>query len=289
MTTPKVSIIVPCYNQAQYLDESLQSVAHQTHTDWECFIINDGSQDATEEVAKKWEAKDPRFIYLFQENGGVSHARNVGIRQAKSQFILTLDADDKYEASFLEKALAVLESQPEIGIVSSWGRYFTNVKQLHIFKSTAHSVSDFLFFNGLNMGSSLFRKECWEAVGGYDENPENGYEDWEFYLRVCAFGWKVHILKEVLFCYRQNNTSRSAEMNKKHNEIQKYLYLKNKDIYCAQYETLIDQFLKVSDLEKAEINKFKNTIDYKLGAAILHPVRKIKWFFLNIFRQDLKI
>ncbi len=281
MTIPKVSIIVPCYNQAQYLDEALQSLFDQTHTNWECTIINDGSPDNTEEVARKWEVKDPRFAYVYKENGGVSSARNLGIKEAKGEFILTLDADDKYEATFLEKAMVVLVNNPEIGIVSSWGRYFTNDKQLQIYKSIGKTTVDFLFHNAA-IGTSLFRKQCWEQVGGYDENPKNGYEDWEFYLRVCALGWKVHIIEEVLFFYRQNVSSRSAGMNLKHNETKKYIYINNKDIYCTHYETLIDQFLKASDLEKAEINKFRNTIDYKVGAAVLKPLRSLKWFFMQL-------
>ncbi|WP_417996954.1 glycosyltransferase family 2 protein [Flavobacterium sp. LB2P6] len=279
---PKVSIIVPCYNQAQHLDEALQSLFDQTHTNWECTIINDGSPDNTEEVVRKWEAKDSRFAYVYKKNGGVSSARNLGIIEAKGEFILTLDADDKYEATFLEKAVAVLINNPEIGIVSSWGRYFTAEKQLHVFQSTATSVTDFLFHNGVNNGSSLFRKACWEQVCGYDENSENGYEDWEFYLRVCALGWGVHIIEEVLFFYRLNLGSRSAGMNRKHNATQKYIYIKNKEIYCTYYEALINQFFKALDLEKKEINKFRNTIDYKLGFAILKPLRSVKWFFLNL-------
>lgn len=108
----KVSIIVPCYNQAQYLDEALQSIVDQTYTDWECIIVNDGSPDRTEEVARSWEAKDPRFVYVYQENGGVSSARNLGIQMAKAEFLLTLDADDKYEATFLEKAMTVVLNHP---------------------------------------------------------------------------------------------------------------------------------------------------------------------------------
>ncbi len=284
MKTPKVSIIVPCYNQAHYLNESLQSVLNQTYTDWQCIIVNDGSPDDTEVIARQWEVRDSRFIYLYQENAGVSSARNLGITTATADFILTLDADDKYEPSFLEKAMKVLAHNPEIGIVSSWGRCFTDKKKLQVFKSTASSVSDFLFYNGLNNGSSLFRKGCWEQAGGYDENPENGLEDWEFYLRVCDLGWKVHIIEEVLFFYRQHATSRTIAVNKKHNQAKKYLFLKNKAIYCTHYETLIDQFLKASDLEKAEINKFKYTIDYKLGAAILKPLRRVKWFFLKFLK-----
>jgi glycosyltransferase involved in cell wall biosynthesis len=284
MQTPKVSIIVPCFDQAQYLDESLQSILEQTFGDWECFIVNDGSPDHTEEIARKWVAKDRRFIYTYKENGGVSSARNLGVEKAKGEFILTLDADDKYEATFLEKALIVLVNKPEIGIVSSWGSCFTKDKQLQLFQSTAQSVSDFLFHNGVNMGSSLFRKACWEQVEGYDENSGNGYEDWEFYLRVCALGWKVHIIEEILFFYRQHVVSRRKEMNMIDNVNKKYIYMKNKDIYCTHYEKLIDRFLMVSDLEKREINKFKNTVDYQLGAAILKPFRRIKWFFIKLFK-----
>ena len=284
MTNPKVSIIVPCYNQAQYLDEALQSLYNQTYTDWECLIVNDGSPDNTEEVARKWEAKDPRFTHISKENGGVSSARNFGIEQAKAEYILTLDADDKYEATFLEKAMDVLVNQPETAIVSSWGRYFTDEKQLQVFKSTATSITDFLFHNGLNMGSSLFRKVCWEKAGEYDGDSRNGYEDWEFYLRVCHLGWKVHIIEEVLFFYRQHVVSRRKEMNLVDNINKKYIYIRNKDLYCTHYEELIDRFLMVSDLEKAEIYKFRNTIDYRLGAAILKPLRSVKWFFIKLFK-----
>ncbi|HQE33873.1 MAG TPA: glycosyltransferase family 2 protein, partial [Flavobacterium alvei] len=87
MQTSKVSVIVPCYNQAQYLDESLASIYHQTHTNWECLIVNDGSLDHTEEIAQKWKAKDPRFIYIPKENSGVSNARNLGIEKASGEFI----------------------------------------------------------------------------------------------------------------------------------------------------------------------------------------------------------
>ncbi len=283
MKEPKVSIIVPCYNQAQYLDESLQSLYDQTYTNWECIIVNDGSPDDTEQVARNWELKDSRFIYLYKENGGVSSARNLGIKNAKTEYILTLDADDKYEVSFLEKAMEVLVNNPEIGIVSSWGRYFTNDKQFQVYKLNGKTTVDFLFHNAA-VGTSLFRTACWEQVGGYDENPANGYEDWEFYLRVCALGWKVHIIEEVLFFYRQNIDSRSAGVNLFHKENKKYMYMKNKDIYCTHYEELIDQFLTASDLEKKEINKFKYTMDYRLGAALLRPLRSIKWFFLRLFK-----
>jgi hypothetical protein len=283
MQTPKVSVVVPCYNQAQYLDESLASICNQTYTNWECVIVNDGSPDNTEEIAQKWEAKDPRFNYLSKENGGVSSARNLGIEKSTGEYILTLDADDKYEVTFMEKAVEILQNNSEVSIVSSWGMFFTEAKKLQVFKTNAKSIADFLFHNGVNMGSSLFRKSCWEKVGKYDGDSRNGYEDWEFYLRVTALGWKVHIIEEVLFFYRQHIVSRRREMNRIDNENKKYIYMQNKAIYVAHYEELVDRLLTVSDLEKKEINKFKETIDYKVGNIILKPLRSIKWFFYKIF------
>ena len=283
MPTTQVSIIVPCYNLAQYLDEALQCIYDQTYIDWECIIVDDGSQDNTKEIAQNWESKDSRFVYLYKENGGVSSARNIGIEKAKHEYILTLDADDKYEATFLEKAMRVLLSDEKLGIVSSWGQYFEDDKLFQIYRMTGSSTVDFLFYNDA-IGTSLFRKKCWEQVGGYDQNPKNGYEDWEFYLRVCALGWKVHIIEEVLFFYRQHVVSRRKEMNIKENENKKYIFMKNKQIYFEHYETFVNRYLLICYQEKEENNKYANTIDYKLGAAILKPIRKAKWFVLNLFR-----
>lgn len=82
MDSALISIIVPCYKQAHYLGEALQSVLEQTYENWECIIINDGSPDNTEIVAKKWIEKDVRFRYLYKENGGLSSARNAGIKKS---------------------------------------------------------------------------------------------------------------------------------------------------------------------------------------------------------------
>src|SRR5687768_10004937 len=91
---PLVSIIVPCFNQAEFLNETLQSVLSQTISDWECIIINDGSKDNSEEIALPWVDKDKRFKYLKQENRGVCAARNKGISEANGKYILPLDGDN---------------------------------------------------------------------------------------------------------------------------------------------------------------------------------------------------
>ena len=168
----KVSIIVPCYNQAQYLNEALQSVLGQTYTNWECIIVNDGSPDNTAAIAQEWVAKDDRFRYVYKENGGLCNARNTGISKAVGEYILTLDADDKYDITFIEKALHVMEKNSRIGVVSSWISRFQDDKEICVIKPKGAILKDFLFANAAN-GTSFFRKKCWEEVGGYDENMKN--------------------------------------------------------------------------------------------------------------------
>ena len=114
---PLVSVIVPCYNQASFLSDALDSVLAQTYTDWECIIVNDGSTDNTEEVAKTYINKDSRFAYVHKNNGGLPSARNFGISKSSGDFILPLDADDLIGSSYLEKAISRFKSFPETKLV----------------------------------------------------------------------------------------------------------------------------------------------------------------------------
>ncbi len=102
---PKVSIIIPCFNQETFLASCLNSILNQTFTDWECLLIDDGSTDKTEETAKKWTAKDSRFFYFKKQNEGVNQTRNFGLDIAKGEWIQFLDADDVLDKNKLKKSL----------------------------------------------------------------------------------------------------------------------------------------------------------------------------------------
>ena len=123
-----VSIIVPCYKQAQYLDEALQSVLDQTYENWECIIVNDGSPDNTKEIAQKWVAKDIRFKYIYQNNKGVSAARNLGISNANGIYILPLDGDDKISEKYIEEAIIAFEKDKSLKLVYCKAEKFGNEK-----------------------------------------------------------------------------------------------------------------------------------------------------------------
>jgi glycosyltransferase involved in cell wall biosynthesis len=276
-----VSIIVPCYNQAQYLDEALQSVLVQSYSSWECIIVNDGSPDNTEQIANQWCEKDTRFRYVFQQNAGLSAARNCGIKLSKSKYVVTLDADDKYESTFISKAVEILENNLDVGVVSSWGYRFMGNDYFEPFKPNGKNLKDFLFQNAA-IGTSLFRKKCWIEVGGYDENMKNGYEDWEFYIRVGKMGWETKIIEEFLFFYRQRKNSMRNIAVKDHDaEIKHYIFQKHKELYIENFEGLTQNLLSIASNNKKNELKRINSIDFRLGHFILKPFRFLK----NIFKK----
>ena len=119
MNNPLVSVIVPCYNQAEYLPEALQSVLDQDYPYWECIIVNDGSTDNTEDVAKQWATKDHRFKYYSKVNGGLSDTRNFGIEKSEGAYILPLDADDKISSNYLKEAIKIFINNPKTKLVYS--------------------------------------------------------------------------------------------------------------------------------------------------------------------------
>lgn len=273
---PKVSVVIPCYNHAVYLPEAVASVMAQTYSNWECLIINDGSPDHTETVGKQLASSDSRIHYHYKTNGGLSNARNFGIEKAKGEYILTLDADDKFEAVFLQEAVAILEQNENVGVVTCWGYRFVNNMKYDLFKPIGGNVENFLFFSSAS-GNSLFRKKCWEEVGGYDETMRKGYEDWEFYLRLTAKGWSVQVIESPLFNYRQHKNSMRIEAQNLYDlEIKQYFFKKHKNLYLQYFDQSVDYLLKQADKNKKNEIKRITSIDFKIGNIILKPFRWIK-------------
>lgn len=107
----KVSVIIPCYNQAAFLPKAVASLQAQTHGNWECIIIDDGSKDNTTEVASNISLQEPRVRLIQQANGGSACARDAGIQIARGQFIQFLDADDTIAPNKLEQQVQLMERE----------------------------------------------------------------------------------------------------------------------------------------------------------------------------------
>lgn len=266
---PVVSIIVPCYNQAQYLNETLDSVMSQTYHNWECIIINDGSTDNTAEISNLYCSKDPRFKYLLKQNGGVSVARNYGISQSTGTYLLPLDADDLIGPEYLYMALNVFDENSDTSLVYSKARLFGIVNEdwdLLPYSYVGLLKSNMIFC------SSIFKRIDFDMAGGYDEQFKNGFEDWDLYIRLLNDRSKIHQLKDVHFYYRIKPISRSKSIDLKiQDELHMYLYNKYQHIYRAYFENPIEMLRKLDIYESV----YKNSIDYKIGNQFLMPFRFI--------------
>lgn len=251
MHKPLISIVVPCYKQAQYLDECLQSVLDQTYKNWECIIVNDGSPDNTEEVAKNWVNKDYRFKYLYKENGGLSSARNAGIEISKGQWILPLDSDDQIGTQYLE--LAEKEFSREYGIIYAKAAFFGNINKAWDLGEYDYAT---IFLENHIYCSAFFKKADWKRIGGYDENLKHGREDWEFWINLLSNTKKeVKRIDYLGFYYRRKDASMDIFINQNPGlmfRAELYIYNKHAHLY-QNLGNPIQNLRKIKSLENIEV------------------------------------
>ena len=217
----KVSIIIPCYNHAKFLPDSILSAYNQTYKNFEIIVVNDGSTDNSLYVMQEFKSIFKDLIIINQENRGLSSARNAGIIESTGKYILTLDADDVISNEFLSKTVGKND------IVSTYYMQFGS-KSRYLKPKSNPTFSDFVKRNQINC-CSLFKKEIWKTIGGYDEQIKLGFEDWDFWLRATMIGYNVSVVEEVLFYYRKHeNESMLSNAIKHYNEIWEYIKVKNK-------------------------------------------------------------
>lgn len=272
----KISIIVPCYNQAEYLSEALDSVLAQSYPNWECVIVNDGSPDNTEDIAKEYVAKDNRFKYVWQENGGLSAARNFGIASSTGEFILPLDADDLIAPTYLEKAVDRFLHFPETKLVYCKAEKFG--KENCYWDLPSFNYEQFIWNNCI-FCTALFRRSDYNQTGGYNENMVHGNEDWDFWLTLLKKDDVVQQIEEVLFYYRTKDCSMVTELAKHHVEESLIQICKNHpEIYAPYYYRLFDYHNNKEELSRLthEIKQVRSSHAYRLGKFLLKPISLLR-------------
>lgn len=178
-----VTVIVPCYNGARFLEETLESALRQTYPHVEVIVVDDGSTDDSAEIARRFPIR-----YLYQDNCGLSNARNAGIRESRGAYVLFLDADDRLRPEAIECGVRILESHPECALtigdhvfISADGRHLKNSLKVAALHSHYESL---LKSNFIEMISSvLFRRRVFEEVGAFDSALRVA-EDYDLYLRI---------------------------------------------------------------------------------------------------------
>lgn len=285
MEKGKVSIVVPCYNQAKYLPEALDSVLAQLYTNWECIIVNDGSLDDTEIIVQRYLKKDNRFKYISKINEGLAIARNIGISHSDGEFILPLDADDLIASQYLEKAVEWFTLKPETKIVYCKADLFGVVNEP--WELDEFNYDRFIWDNCI-FCTAMFKRNDYNKTRGYNPNMVYGLEDWDFWLSLLDRSDIVHRIDEVLFHYRKKENSMSTELSKSHfDEMLVQVYNNHPNIYDSykQYVVLYKNRIRELSEHNHSLERTLNSRAYRIGIALLKPFyslkRLIKAYFPN--------
>ncbi len=224
--SPNVSVIIPCYNAHAFLGRALDSVRTQTFRDFEIVVVNDGSTEPDTLAYLQTLGDDVRLVH--QENRGLPGARNTGFREALGEFVLPLDCDDWIEPTFLAKAIALLEANPDRAY--AFAHISLEGNEAGVLKKT-YNFFEQLFLNHVPY-CIFIRKQVWEQAGGYDESMRRGCEDWEFNLRLGTSGFYGLAIPEPLFHYQVATTGMLQSVSSDlYAELWSGIQAKHKDFY----------------------------------------------------------
>ncbi len=208
-----VSVIIPCYNQAHYLAEAIESALNQTYPHVEIVVVNDGSTDDTAEVAARY---GNRLRYVEKANAGLSAARNTAIENSRGELIALLDSDDRWLPHKLETQVRYFDDDSTTALCFSsfnyFGPHFTSKMEERLPDGLVLDVHDVMLRRcAMQVPTAIFRRDILENVGGF--NPAYEYcEDWDMWLRI-VLRHKVVICGQVLAEYRQAEGSLSSSAN----------------------------------------------------------------------------
>jgi glycosyltransferase involved in cell wall biosynthesis len=270
----KTSIIVPCYNHGEFIEEAVDSALQQSYQNIEIIIVDDASTEKN--VREKINAileKDSRIkSILLDENSGPSVARNRGIEAAEGLYILPLDADDRIDPTYVEKAVSVIESNPDIGVVYCEVDFFGTAQGK--WELPQYSFPEILFSN-MVFSTALYRKSDWTRYGGYNKNMRDGLEDWDFWLKFTTEQKTFIRIPETLFFYRQRvkSLTRNGIIDVEKNiQLLSTIFLNHRDLYCKNINYFFERWLKkthpinsqVQTLFKRKIGRYSFSIQKKI-------------------------
>ena len=250
--SPTVSVMIPYYNCKEYIVETIQSVLSQSHQNFEIIIVDDGSDPEHADYLREFLADKPAIRYAVQNNQGVAAARNHAARLAGGKYFLFLDSDDLILPDYIEKCVAVLESNPDCKLVYPLAEYFDAQEGLW-------NLPDYDGLESLLKGNripiiSMHRAEDFVSLGGFDENLTT-HEDWDFWIRLLSNGGTVIRIPEVLFRYRKrrdgssliNRLEQNPDLNR---EDWQKVYEKNRALFMRHHLGYSDCIQKISLLEQ---------------------------------------
>ncbi|OPJ55314.1 glycosyltransferase family 2 protein [Alkalithermobacter paradoxus] len=269
---PKVSIVIPVYNGEKSIGISLKSLLEQTDKNFEAIIVDDGSKDKTKDITLEHIKLDSRFKYFFQENAGVSAARNKGTQLATGEFITFLDSDDFYEKTFIEKMVNKIESESADVCYCGYNIVSPNKSKI---KKTKFRSKDLLLDYILGRVSIhttgwMIRKKLIEEFDIKFPEGISWGEDFEFFCEVLSHSKKNTCVKEYLTNYRvefEENRLSNFSMDKL-----------DKDFISIQRIAEKLDFMNDNIIEKA-------LLSYRLQALLVY--RLLLAFQFNVSKEEI--
>lgn len=300
----KVSVVVPVYNMQDYLNTCIKAIVHQTYTDLEIILVNDGSNDESDTICLTWASKDKRIKYIASENGGVSNARNLGIKNATGEYVVFIDADDIVARNYIETLLACVHIEQADMVLTNCISFcecqipkFVMSEEKKIFDSEFPTLL-FTITNGL-IGGKLFKLQLINEHGLLFNRDYAVSEDLIFCLEYLKYANKVVFNSSLLYGYLQRNSSAAHNTHtvkwfdclKVYNELVRsyiddpcynyivYYYLKN--LYEARYVLRKTPSLFDQRIVKQEISRMER-FSKLLPTAMKLRLIVCKYFFWTI-------
>lgn len=278
---PIISVIMPCYNQAPYMPDALQSLLDQDYPHWECIMVNDGSTDNTEEIAMQWVNADDRFKYFYKPNSGVCETRNYAIKQAIGKYLIPLDGDDKISPTYFTEAIDIFEKDPAVKLIYSDTILFGDRDDKIINPSFEYEkmITENQIFN-----SAIFKRSDFLQTVGYNPNMVYGIEDWDFYLSLLKPIDKVVKLDAFHYYYRIKAVSRSTGVNQdaERNNAMLLQMFKNHTSLFLEYFNPVRDHIEAKAFKK-DLEWHYNTPEYRLGRILFAPFRFLKRVIRKVF------
>jgi len=295
MKSPIISIIIPCFNQGSFLDETLKSILEQTYTSWECLIIDDGSSDATAKIAQKWSENDRRFQYFYKENGGLSSARNFGLEKMTGDFVQFLDSDDYLDHEKFQLSIKAILQNPSTRIVISNFKMFENNPKNTIPPYCILNEEKFTLKNILYQWDISFTIPI--HCGFFEKSlfynfrfPEDLFakEDWVMWVNCYKNSPETIFIDQPLALYRRNLNSMTMTKNLLPDTLKAIRLFKtilSDEDFKKLYENIISKYYNSTFQLKLDLMNLKNSNGFIFIYFIKKVLRKFK--LLKPFRKIL--
>ena len=265
----KISVAIPCFNHGEFLPETVESVRRARRNDIELIVVDDGSTD--NRTRKAIDALCEQGINVIQqENSGLAAARNAGIHVSKGEYIFPLDADDRLRSGWIDRGLAILDSQPQVGVVYGDAQCFgTKTDRWIVGPFDTHR----LLYGNFIHASALYRRVVWEQNGGYDgKMPVQGLEDWDFWLSALEHGWKFVYLPEIFFDYRQADGSMITRALPFEYQVREYVARKHGMLYRQAWALLENEHRSVKATFRNLTKLLTSRLTKRLSALSRKPL-----------------